>query len=668
MLPKSSVTVRLRAALVGLALVLGLVVANPAPAEAAPKAPSGLTRASYSNNAVRLTWKAVKGAAAYQVKYASNSKLKKASYVTVAAPVAEIGGLKASKNYYFKVKALKADGKALTKYSKTKKIKTSSTKAYTVLSPSGLALKANYGDQVNLAWTAQGSTNRYRVNWSTSKSMKKAKAVYVTGPNAAIGGLSRSKNYYFTVQVSSAGTKAISPATTVLKVKTRKTVTAASPMATVSRVEPTAFTVSWKPARTAPAYEVVYSATNWADSSRVVAAGTSVKVQGVFAKSTYQVKVRALDSANKPVGGFSTVASVTTPSGEESLRLASYNVRCFDCKPKSQSGTPIVDLPWTQRRSLVAQNIGEANPDVIALQEAQQAELGDGSKLNQYQDLLLAMNEQLGGVWKLTNDREYNCVKSTTPTACEPKDQGASKGVRIAYRIDRLAILRENGVDRTGSMLLPTAPADGSGASLKASERYMVWAFMQQLTTKKTFLMVDVHLESRDDATSSSAGDAGCGDTANPICGKLRVEQAQAIVAKIAQLNTDGVPVVVAGDFSSSRSEASKLFPSDVFTASGLVNPLGGIEKYYDPDAVPANTRINIVYNSVNQLERTPRRYGSDPAKNNTYNGAYNDYILTSPMAVYDFEQLVHLNGDGTYADQQFASDHNLIRTTVRLP
>ena len=108
MLPKSSVTVRLRAALVGLALVLGLVVANPAPAEAAPKAPSGLTRASYSNNAVRLTWKAVKGAAAYQVKYASNSKLKKASYVTVAAPVAEIGGLKASKNYYFKVKALKA--------------------------------------------------------------------------------------------------------------------------------------------------------------------------------------------------------------------------------------------------------------------------------------------------------------------------------------------------------------------------------------------------------------------------------------------------------------------------------------------------------------------------------------------------------------------------------
>ncbi|HQA77846.1 MAG TPA: hypothetical protein PLL50_05765, partial [Propionicimonas sp.] len=63
-----------------------------------------------------------------------------------------------------------------------------------------------------------------------------------------------------------------------------------------------------------------------------------------------------------------------------------------------------------------------------------------------------------------------------------------------------------------------------------------------------------------------------------------------------------------------------------------------------------------------------PRRYGSDPAKNNTYNGAYNDYILTSPMAVYDFEQLVHLNGDGTYADQQFASDHNLIRTTVRLP
>lgn len=168
MLPKPSVTVRLRAGLVCLALFFGLVVANPAPAEAAPKAPSGLTRASYSNNAVRLTWKAVKGAAAYQVKYASNSKLKKASYLTITAPVAEIGGLKAKKNYYFKVRALKADGKALTKYSKTKKIKTHSNKSYSVLSPTGLVVKANYGDQVNLAWTAQGSTNRYRVNWWTS--------------------------------------------------------------------------------------------------------------------------------------------------------------------------------------------------------------------------------------------------------------------------------------------------------------------------------------------------------------------------------------------------------------------------------------------------------------------------------------------------------------------
>ncbi|HRA05862.1 MAG TPA: hypothetical protein PKV13_04500, partial [Propionicimonas sp.] len=69
-----------RALLLSIALVVGLMVGAPTQAQASPKAPSGLTRASYSNNAVRLTWKAVKGAAAYQVKYASNSKLKKASY------------------------------------------------------------------------------------------------------------------------------------------------------------------------------------------------------------------------------------------------------------------------------------------------------------------------------------------------------------------------------------------------------------------------------------------------------------------------------------------------------------------------------------------------------------------------------------------------------------
>lgn len=324
--------------------------------------------------------------------------------------------------------------------------------------------------------------------------MAKAKSVYVTGTSAAIGSLKRARNYYFTVQVSSAGTKAISPATGILKVKTKTTIAAGTPTATVSRVEPTAFTVSWKrkSGRTVPGYEVLYSATNWADSSRIIATSTSIKVQGMFAKTTYQVKVRALDSANRPVGDFSGAASATTPAGEENLRLASYNVRCYNCKAKSTSGTPIVDLLWPQRRNLVAQNIGEANPDVIALQEAQQAELNDGSKLNQYQDLLNAMNEQMGGSWKLTNDREYNCVKSTSPTNCEPKDQGASKGVRIAYRTDRLAIAQDNGVDRTGSMLLPAA--DGSGASLAPSERYMVWAFMQQLTTQKTFLMSGTYI------------------------------------------------------------------------------------------------------------------------------------------------------------------------------
>lgn len=673
MLPKPSITVRLRAALMGIALVFGLVVASPSPAEAAPKAPSGLTRASYSNNAVRLKWKAVKGAAAYQVKYASNSKLKKASYVTVTVPVAEIGGLKASKNYYFKVRALKADGKALTKYSKTKKIKTRSKKSYSALSPAGLNATNNFGDEVTINWGAQGTSSLYRLRWATKKSMKGAKSIYVTGTSRIVEGLKRGTPYYFTVTVLNSKKKTTSQTSSVFKVTTAAKISFGTPTAVqISRVNPTDFTISWAGVRKAPAYEINYTAGAWTEPEPVITTtAATAQLTGLVANTDYQVKIRVLDALAQPAGEFSTVAVTHTRSQDAELRVASYNVMCHTCGSKSKDPTAVAE-PWTVRRDVVVQHISETAPHVIALQEARQSKLkSDGdTELTQFQDLL----KRLGTSWALTNTNRYPCSNPNSDSCLDDPaaqvNNGASLGVRIAYRTDELKLLKANGVTRQGSIKLPTAPADGSG-SLPANPRYMAWAFFQQKDTGKKFLMVAVHLESRNDAGTQIAiadadRDYSCGAEDNPICGKVREAQAQAVVGHVAALNTENLPVVIAGDFASSRAELGGNKPYDVFMASGMQNPLGGTATTITNP--PAGNRINIAYNSVNQLERKARRYGSDPAQNNTRNGAYNDYILSSPMYVSEFEQVVHVDQTTGEFIGVIPSDHNLIRASLWLP
>ena len=65
---------------------------------------------------------------------------------------------------------------------------------------------------------------------------------------------------------------------------------------------------------------------------------------------------------------------------------------------------------------------------------------------------------------------------------------------------------------------------------------------------------------------------------------KVREAQAQEVVRTVAALNTENLPVVIAGDFASSRAELGGNKPYDVFMSSGLQNPLG------DTAAIPAVT------------------------------------------------------------------------------
>lgn len=545
------------------ALVLGLLAAAPATAQAAPNAPAGLSVASYSNNAFRLRWTPVGTAAAYRVRYASNSKFTHSKYVRATTPLVEIANLKASRTYYVKVRALKADGTALTKYGKTTKVKTRSTKSYVALSPTGLAL---------------------------------------------------------------------------------------------SPVNPTDLTASWKSARKASRYKVAVSANGFKTTTYFTTTATNVKVNGLIGNTSYSVKVRAVASSGKAAGQYSDVAKAKTPLREAALRVASYNIHCHNCSPATADPTAD-EQPWTVRRTYVAGTIAKADPDVVALQEAQQSWLADSPKggLSQFEDLV----ERLGSPWTLANAHRNNCVKSTTPTDCVYADQGASSGTKIIFREDRLKLISE------GSKKL-------TPLSATSTARYIAWAFLQQRSTGKKFLFADIHLEPGNDSDNAGARDSWCGTSANPVCTLNRQVQARDALAKVTALNTEGLPIVLAGDAASSRAEVGGNLPYDALTAK-LVDPLGGTS-YNAPAIAPAQKRINIAFASVNKYDRTARRYTAssetayDPATNNLYNGAYNDYILVSPsLRIAEFEQVVDVDASGRFVGV-IPSDHNMVRATLRLP
>lgn len=117
------------ARLVSLALAASLVVllllgAAPARAEAASTRPSALSAAAVTATSITVGWQQVPKAPAYKVKYSTSSKMSKPQYLRTTTTSATLTGLEAATAYYVKVRTTKASGKSLSGYSKTIKVTT----------------------------------------------------------------------------------------------------------------------------------------------------------------------------------------------------------------------------------------------------------------------------------------------------------------------------------------------------------------------------------------------------------------------------------------------------------------------------------------------------------------------------------------------------------------
>ena len=321
-----------------------------------------------------------------------------------------------------------------------------------------------------------------------------------------------------------------------------------------------------------------------------------------------------------------TAQAASAASAAKPLRVASYNIRCANCFDHGKNeGT------WAQRRGAVVAVIRSQNLDVLGVQEASQGRIYDSAtgkkNISQFEDL----RARLGGPWRLTNTKRYNCVKDMSPNKCKYASKGASKGTRILYNSDRVQLVSQ------GSALLPKPKPE--------DVRSVAWAVLKQRSTGRSFMFSNVHLAA-DGAKNYS----------------IRKKQAQVAVAAVKAHNPKKLPVIAVGDWNSSRFADPTNAPYDVYRKAGFVDPLGG--KYDTTKTAPGATVQKRIRTWVSSSNRYTRKA---PAHKNWINGSYIDYLMTTPMQVSEWETVAKLDKNGNFIGR-IPSDHNMIRATVYLP
>ncbi len=486
---------------------------------------------------------------------------------------------------------------------------------------------------VAISWKPVWGAPRYLVKYSRSKSWKSPSYLTTAEPSAELTGLEPGTRYYVKVVVTKTTGGKLSGYGKTGTVLTRGSgssyVTLTPGGLRVTARDARSLTLGWRHRAGAGSYQVKY-ATNakFAGARYASTRATTLRLTGLGKKTSYWVKIRTKSGKGTTPSTFSTAIKAKTTGGSviAPLRAASYNVLCANCSSSH---------PWAGRRGTLVKAIKEQHLDVLGVQEASQGAVigADGKKEAQFKDLV----DLLGSDYELTNAYRYNCKKSTSPTNCKAKDRGASHDVRIIYNADRIALLRQG--SRQFSAQVPNE-----------TKRFVAWAELRQRSSGKRFFVVNTHLNPRDDVSGST------------MHHDIRRAQTRELVAVIKKHNGAGLPVVILGDFKSSKHAVPNNAPYDVITDAGYLDPLGNVYK----STVPARSaiveqRIGTEYNTKNNL-------ADAPPKSAYINGSVIDYVYVSRgIRVSQWETVVDVDSSGRFARKP-PSDHNMVRVSLYLP
>jgi endonuclease/exonuclease/phosphatase family metal-dependent hydrolase len=513
---------------------------------------------------------------------------------------------------------------------------------YPLKAPTGLSVTAS-PSAFTATWNAVAGASHYKLKYSTKRSFKKPVYAQSDTTEAQVGGLKPETAYYVRVRVVDAANQPLSKYSSIKKITTPPVDPATSDVPTglaLTASDATSVSLAWDSRGAGTHYRVKYSTSKTlSDPSYLRTETSSAEITKLSPNTSYYVTVRQVTSLDEPLTAYSAVLKVTTGgddvlTGINPLRAGSYNIRCANCGNANRLAN---ELPWSGRKDAVVATIKGQNLDVIGIQEASQGWLknSSGNKIDksQFEDLI----QGLGSPYALTNTARNNCVKSTTPSSCKYKDQGASQGTKIIYNTKRLKMLS------AGSRQLTTVDSS-------SNDRYVAWAIFQQKDSKKKFFFASTHLTNEKDSGGST------------VYYEERKTQAREILATVNTKNVDHLPTVIVGDFNSYKWLKPSNGPYEVMLDAGYVDPLGNAyESTTTTTGATVENRIRTWLSSYNNFERKVRGFPKN------VNGTYIDYILTTPMKVTEWETVVNMDSDGNFIGV-IPSDHNLIRATLWIP
>lgn len=272
--------------------------------------------------------------------------------------------------------------------------------------------------------------------------------------------------------------------------------------------------------------------------------------------------------------GMETVLAkpVSPKSSGTVLRAASFNIRTARATSDARS--------WLDRAPDVAHEILSRNPGVVAIQELSpgRADGGSGStkgRIRQTDSLESALRAQGGSRYQLVRTTAY----------IGPNVKQGTQGARILYDSSRYGLKSAcpdsssgGNYSATCTIVMPLMAGDSEDLRRRAT-----YAEFADLRTGKRFFMVSAHLDQRHSANLSTERRLNV----------FRDAQVEAVVNRIASINTAKRVVVFGGDINSWQSNQGGNGGHDRLIRSG----------FYDSAA--ALTRINLQYSTVNHFDTT---------------------------------------------------------------
>ncbi|MCS7074264.1 MAG: fibronectin type III domain-containing protein, partial [Bacteroidia bacterium] len=268
--------------------------------------PASLSSSSITATTATVSWGAVTGATAYNLRYKLTSSGTWTTVNNLTSTSTNLTGLTASSTYEFQVQAV--CGSTSGSFSSSATFTTTASSS-TCAEPTSLMASSITSNSAVLTWGAVSGAIRYNVRWKLA-SATSWNVVAVTTNSYSLTGLTASTQYQFAVQTVCSSTLSSNYSSTA-SFTTSSSVSCGTPTGlTISSITATTATISWTAVTGATSYNVRIKASTSSTWTTLTSTSTSMGVTNLQASTTYNVQVQAVCGSTS--SNYSTQVNFTT--------------------------------------------------------------------------------------------------------------------------------------------------------------------------------------------------------------------------------------------------------------------------------------------------------------------------------------------------------------------